>query len=197
MGEYARLITKSSNKIDIEQLKNSLEQDMEIEVVGSSNEVWEKLILKRNDYNQIIAEIIEVKNIEEEKQELIKGLDGSKPENGAEWVKEYIKNSNKIYRFELFEGVEDQYGWYSFEAVREAVWECCGGIMQNDGEGYRNEEGFFIVWQFEYEVEGPYEAAVLNRDGSWSCFEMELSNEEHIKEFKAGKVPNGLEILEF
>ena len=197
MGEYARVITKSMNKIDIENLKKAVEEDMKIEIIGNSEENWEKIILKRNDYNQIVTEIVEVKNIEEEKAALLEGLTNSEPRNSAEWTSSYIKEAKKIYRFELFEGAEDQYGWYSFEALREALWESSGGIMQNDGEGYRNEEGFFIVWQFEYEVEGPYEAAILDEYGKWLCFEMELSDKTHEQQFKAGKLPKGLEILEF
>lgn len=198
MSEFARLITKSEKEINfgnIDEVLHGTDMELEVEKDGDGN--WRKIILKRNDFNQILSVITKAENLEEEKKLLIDGLKDSEPANAAEWVKEYIEEAKNIYKFEIMEGSEDQYGWYTLESVREAIWEEVEGILQNDGEGYRNEEGFFIVWQFEYEVEGPYEAAVMDKKGKWHCFEMELENEEHVLQFKNGKVPQGLEILEF
>ena len=198
MSEFARLITKSEKEINFGNIDEVLHgTDMELEVEKDGNGNWRKIILKRNDFNQILSVITKAENLEDEKKLLIDGLKDSEPANAAEWVKEYIEEAKNIYKFEIMEGSEDQYGWYTLESVREAIWEEVEGILQNDGEGYRNEEGFFIVWQFEYEVEGPYEAAVMDKKGKWHCFEMELENEEHVLQFKNGKVPQGLEILEF
>ena len=198
MSEFARLITKSEKEINfgnIDEVLHGTDMELEVEKDGDGN--WRKIILKRNDFNQILSVITKAENLEDEKKLLIDGLKDSEPANAAEWVKEYIEEAKNIYKFEIMEGSEDQYGWYTLESVREAIWEEVEGILQNDGEGYRNEEGFFIVWQFEYEVEGPYEAAVMDKKGKWHCFEMELENEEHVLQFKNGKVPQGLEILEF
>lgn len=198
MSEFARLITKSEKEINFKNIDEVLKgTDMEIEVEKDGSGKWNKIVLKRNDFNQIVSVITRAENLEEEKKLLTNELSEAEPANAAEWVKEYISASKNIYKFEILEGAEDQYGWYSLESVRESVWEETDGILQNDGEGYRNEEGFFIVWQFEYEVEGPYEVAVMDKKGKWHCFEMELENEEHTAKFKEGKVPEGIEILEF
>ena len=171
---------------------------MVTEVINNTSGNWEKIVVKREDTNQIVTVLTIAENIEEEKKNLEKDIMGAEPSNAAEWVLKYLNDSKKIYKFEILEGAEDQYGWYTLESIREAVWEDVEGILQNDGEGYRNEEGFFILWQFEYEeLEGPYEAAVMDKKGKWQCFEMELSDEEHISQFKDGKVPEGLEIFEF
>ena len=198
MNEFMRLITNSTSEISFENIEEVLEDtDMKMEIVKDESGKWKELVVKREDTNQVVTIITKSENIEEEKKLLTEGLADSEPVNAAEWVMEYLKSAKTIYKFEIFEGSDDQYGWYTLESIREAIWEEVEGILQNDGEGYRNEEGFFIVWQFEYEVEGPYEAAVMDKKGKWQCFEMELSDEEHIAQFKKGKVPQGLEILEF
>ena len=199
MSEYIRLITKNENEINLKNIEEILKNtDMVTEVINNTSGNWEKIVVKREDTNQIVTVLTIAENIEEEKKNLEKDIMGAEPSNAAEWVLKYLNDSKKIYKFEILEGAEDQYGWYTLESIREAVWEDVEGILQNDGEGYRNEEGFFILWQFEYEeLEGPYEAAVMDKKGKWQCFEMELSDEEHISQFKDGKVPEGLEIFEF
>ena len=195
MENFGRLICKENKNYNLLEIKNIFAgTDMaDILIVEKDG----KIVVKRDDTEEKVVEISLVEDIKKEKEILLDGVKGTFPEKSCEWVKKYLEESNKIYSFELFEGVDDEYGWYIFESIRESMWEECGGIIQTDGEGYRNEEGFFILWQFEEDVEGYFEAAVLDKNGIWNCFEMDLSNNLHIKSFKNGEVPKGVEILEF
>jgi hypothetical protein len=76
-------------------------------------------------------------------------------------------------------------------AVRGAIQESAGGIVQADGEGFSNEEGFHVLWQFSDGVKGPWWMAVL-RDGEWITFQMQLGNRKHREAFLRGEIPAGV-----
>jgi hypothetical protein len=53
-----------------------------------------------------------------------------------------------IYAFQLLNGTDVEDGWARLHSLYNAVWEHAGGILQSDGEGFSNEEGYTILWQF-------------------------------------------------
>ena len=63
--------------------------------------------------------------------------------------------------------------------------------MQADGEGFTNEEGYHIVWQFSDSVSGPWKMGVL-QDGVWRHFSMDLGDPDHRAAFLKGTVPDDL-----
>jgi hypothetical protein len=75
--------------------------------------------------------------------------------------------------------------------VKDSIHAQVGGIIQADHEGFTEERGFQILWQFSDSVTGPWWMAVL-RDGKWIRFQMDLGNRKHRKAFLAGKVPDGV-----
>jgi hypothetical protein len=70
-----------------------------------------------------------------------------------------------------------------------------GGILQADGEGFSNEDGYLILWQFADTVDGDWNMAVLDKDGSWIRFQMNLGDPEQRAAFLKGRVPEGAKIL--
>ncbi len=67
-------------------------------------------------------------------------------------------------------------------------------VPQADGEGFCNEEGFTILWQFGDDANGKWNMGVL-KDRRWVHFEMDLGNEQHRKAFLGGQVPDGATVL--
>jgi hypothetical protein len=65
-------------------------------------------------------------------------------------------------------------------------------IVQADGEGFTNEDGYHIIWDFSDQVTGPWWMAVLV-NGRWVPFKMDLANRGHREAFLAGRVPAGVE----
>ncbi len=63
-------------------------------------------------------------------------------------------------------------------------------ILQADSEGFSNEGGYHILWQFNDSVEGPWWMGVL-RDGKWTHFEMDLGNQKQRESFLLGLIPEG------
>jgi len=74
----------------------------------------------------------------------------------------------------------------------DALREHAGGIQQADGEGFSNEDGFHILWQFSEKATGSWWMAVLDETGKWVTYPMDLGNEKHRKAFKEGRIPPGV-----
>jgi hypothetical protein len=51
-------------------------------------------------------------------------------------------------RSQLLSGTDVDDGWTPLHRVHSAVWNHVGGIFQADGEGFSDEDGFTILWQF-------------------------------------------------
>jgi hypothetical protein len=111
-----------------------------------------------------------------------------KPESGVQWLAEYLAEVKTIYRFQHLQGADLVDGGNALHALRSALWERGEAIIQADGEGFTNEEGFHIVWQFSDSVSGPWDMAIL-QDGAWHHFKMDLGDPDHREAFQQGEVP--------
>lgn len=100
-----------------------------------------------------------------------------------------------IYAFRLLSGTDVNDGWSRLHSVYNAVWQAAGGILQSDGEGFSNEAGYTILWQFSEAATGSWNVGVLS-DGRWVNFEIDLGNSEHREAFLQGKVPAGVRLLD-
>lgn len=130
----------------------------------------------------------------EEIQEFMQSVEQYQPASAAKWLKSYFNKVEVIYSFELTElAVMSDENMLIVDKVREAIWDKTGGILQSDDEGFTNEDGYHILWQFDEDAEDDWNMAVLNEQGQWETFMMDLGNPDHRKAFMAGKVPQGVE----
>jgi hypothetical protein len=74
--------------------------------------------------------------------------------------------------------------------VQGAIWEWAGGILQSDGEGVTNENGYYILWRFVENAAGLANMAVLDGE-QFVEFEMDLADPEQRAAFREGRVPDG------
>jgi len=118
-----------------------------------------------------------------------------KPDSAAAWLKSYFPCVKVIYSFQLLSGTDIDDGYSLMHKVYGVVWKYAGGILQADQEGFSNEGGYTILWQFSEEVEGSWDAGVLGPDGRWLNFEMDLGNRAHREAFLRGVVPTGAKNL--
>lgn len=87
-------------------------------------------------------------------------------------------------------GADVEDGWTPVHRLYDTVWEHVGGILESDGEGFSDEDGFTILWQFGARVTGKWNTGVL-KDGRRVHFEMNLGSEQHRNAFLSGRVPDG------
>lgn len=125
-----------------------------------------------------------------ELDEIIQELDGVEPASGAAWVADYLRSAKTIYRFtphhEDFE--------LAMEALRAVMWGIqkeSAGIAYAEGEGWSNQDGCQVTWEFDREdgLEGAWQVAVLDSAGHWQSFSLELSDRAQCRAFREGRSP--------
>jgi hypothetical protein len=116
----------------------------------------------------------------------------ARPKSGADWLQTYLATVRTIYTFQLLNQLDQGNSWTVLHKIKTTLWNAVGGIFQADGEGFSNEGGYHILWQFSDEAEGDWWMAVL-RDGAWQKFKMDLGNPSHRDAFARGQIPDGVE----
>ena len=111
------------------------------------------------------------------------------PASAVQWLQRYFDGVAVIYAFEVLSAASTDNNFEIVSAIRTAIWDRTGGILQNDNEGFTNEEGFHILWQFDDDASGDKYCAVLDADGSWIRFRMDLGDPFQRMAFLGGELP--------
>jgi hypothetical protein len=200
MGYYIRVFAKSDTIPSIARLQTVVPPGQELSSESGEELAWTQLVL-RHKTGQEIA-LVERNPVtpgelgEEELNEFLEDIRHEKPDSAVEWLLQFLPRVKAIYAFQLLSGTELEAGWEGVHAVRTAIWNDVGGILQADLEGLSNEDGYHILWQFIGDHEGPPAVAVLNDDkATWTAFEIKLDNPEHKAAFLDGSVPQGAKLL--
>lgn len=202
MAYRIRILSKNEARVPTSQLWERLGSESLaalIEVEKGDEETWDRIALSHPD-GDLIA-LIERESIppaEYETSDLAEyaeEIEGERPEAAARWLGDYFPRVRAIYVFQLLDGTYRDGGWAAVHAIQGEVWGAVGGIMQADGEGFTNEDGYQILWQFGEEVEGPWKMAILGEDGRWTAFEMDLGDRRQRDAFLAGRVPDGMRLV--
>jgi hypothetical protein len=198
MGYYTRVLSKQEESPTLEELAQSLRVDhpeYKLTIEDGTDEEWESLLLSGNDGVEVA--VIERSPVadgslgQDEIAELIEESRDCKPESGVRWLADYLAEVKTIYAFQHLQGSETETGSNVLNALRSTIWERGDAIIQADGEGFTNEEGYHIVWQFSDSVSGPWNMGVY-KDGLWHHFKMDLGDPDHRSAFLAGDVPDDL-----
>jgi hypothetical protein len=196
VGYYTRVLSKDDEFPSLDELSQRLRADhpdYRLTMEEGSEEEWESLLLSGTDGVEVA--IIERNPVfddslgQGEIAEFLEELEVAKPENNVEWLKEYLEDIKTIYAFQHLQGDDTMEGSNALHAVRTALWERGEAILQADLEGFTNEEGYHIVWQFSDTVSGPWNMAVL-QDGTWLNFSMDLGDPDHRTAFLSGEAPS-------
>jgi hypothetical protein len=197
VGYYIRVLGTSLANVPLHQLKTSAHPAL-IEADSEGGKDWQQFVLKHADGPEIAA--VERNLVEdgelgaEELQEFLDEVQFHRPDSAARWLKEYFPRVKVICAFQLLSGTDLKDGWSQLHKVYNTVWSVAGGILQADGEGFSNEEGYTILWQFGESATGSWNVGVLV-DSRWVHFEIDLGNSQHRESFWNGKVPAGAKIL--
>lgn len=198
MGYYIRVLGTNPVEIPLESLRATASPAV-IEAKDDGIGEWQNIVLRHKD-GPAIASIEKNLVVEgglgaDELQEFIEEVPLCHPEVAARWLLDYFTRVKVIYAFRLLSGTDVKDGWSSLHNVYSTVWASAGGILQSDGEGFSNEAGYTILWQFSENAEGPWNVGVLS-EGGWVHFEIDLGNPEHRKAFLQGSVPAGVQVLD-
>lgn len=198
MGYYTRVLSKQGSFPSVDELVSILHSKnprIRLSVEEGNEDSWESLLLSEVDGTEIA--LIERNPVadgtlgHDEIAEFVDEVKQCRPQSGADWLLEYLKTIKTIYAFQHLNGSESEAGFEALDTIRSAIWGRGDAIIQADGEGFTNEDGYGIIWQFSESVTGPWNMAVL-KNGVWQKFEMDLGNPKHRIAFLNGEVPDGL-----
>jgi hypothetical protein len=192
-----RVLSKDAEFPAFEELADfihSAHPDYKLTIEEGTEEEWESLLLSGNDEVEVaILERIPVFD-EHDVAEFIDETQDCKPESGVQWLHEFLADVKNIYEFQHLQGSETEDGGNALHALRSHLWERGDAILQADNEGFTNEEGFHVVWQFSDSVSGPWNMGIL-QDGTWHHFKMDLGDPDHRQAFLNGEMPSDLTII--
>jgi hypothetical protein len=203
MGYFIRVLSLSDENIDLDLIENHLLQNKlkaTIKIDEMYEDFWSRIIVSYKNGKEIC--VVERTLVNEgsegrvEVNELLEEISFCKPKSAAEWLQEYLINVKVVYSFEILGGAYERNGWDIIGAIKEVIWGSLNAVIQADNEGFTNEDGYHILWQFEDDVDGDWYMAVLNSEGEWIKFKMDLGNTEQRNAFFQGEVPNGASLLD-
>lgn len=198
MGYYTRVLSKDEEFPPFDELAQFVQAEhpqFKLTLEEGTEEKWESLLLSSDD--EVEVAVLECCPVydgsvgQDEIADFIEDLRDVKPESGAQWLKGYLDEVKTIYAFQHLQGAEMVEGGNALHALRAKLWERGDAILQADDEGFTNEEGYHIVWQFSDSVSGPWNMGVL-QDGVWRHFSMDLGDPDHRAAFLEGSVPDDL-----
>jgi hypothetical protein len=196
MGYYTRIVGVNDSPIKLDDIKKlflAKKIDVKIDIVEGSDNSWEVIDIF-NKSNDIILRVesncVEEGSLaKEELNEFREDISTAKPASAVTWLNTYFNKVKIIYTFQFFSKTLEDDNYEIVDALRTYIWNNAGGIFQADDEGFSNEEGYHILWQFNDNVTGNWNMAVLDNKGKWVTFCMDLGDIEQRKCFFAGQVP--------
>jgi hypothetical protein len=198
MGYYTRVLSKLEEFPALDELAQFIRAEhpgFKLTIEDGAEEEWESLLLSSND--DVEVAVIERNPVavgsvgQDEIAEFIEDTRDCKPESGVQWLADYLAEVKTVYAFQHLQGSDIEDGGNALHALRSAIWERGDAIIQADGEGFTNEDGYHIVWQFSDSVSGPWNMAVLQEE-TWHHFRMDLGDPDHRAAFLRGEVPDDL-----
>lgn len=198
MSYDIRLFSQSTHTVSVLQLQSALD-DCRFEVLDGDDAVWTELLVSSLSGDEIcIIDRTSRRLMTRETDSLRSELDAGSPRSAALWANAYIGAARVLYgcRYLSF-GLSNVYSSVP-GSVMWAIQSIVGsGIIHAEGQGFSNEEGYQITWEFSDRVQGPRQMAVLGDGGRWQPFEMDLGDVKQRAAFRAGARPVGVELLEF
>ena len=201
MAYYTRVLSKDEEFPpfdELAQLVRTEHSGYKLTVESGTEEEWEALLLSGDD--EVEVALIERNPVfdgsvgQDEIADFIEDIQDCKPESGVAWLNEYLASVRTIYAFQHLQGADTEEGGNVLHALRSAIWERGDAILQADHEGFTNEDGYHIVWQFSDSVSGPWNMGVF-QDGTWYHFKMDLGDSDHRAAFLNGEMPADLSAI--
>ncbi|MBX2971443.1 MAG: hypothetical protein KF803_18900 [Cyclobacteriaceae bacterium] len=176
-----------------EKLKASIEVD------DGTLDNWTQLLVKDKDdrdlflieKNEVIEGELGQEEIEEFKEEIVE----CKPTSAVKWLLGYFDKVKVIYAFQILNSVDNDESWNIVGVLKSKIWSETEGILQADNEGFSNEQGYHILWQFSDNASGPWYMAVKDSSDNFVNFKMDLGDKKQRQEFFDGRVPKGAELV--
>jgi hypothetical protein len=195
VSSYIRVLAESDQKAPLSELRTVLGPAFEVVAEGGDELEWPGLILRQVNGPEVAIirrdPVGEGKSGSEELAELASGMQNASPARTVEWLRHYFAHVKVVYTMEPLPGSEELDGASAMLRAQAYFWKRFGGILQADNEGFSNREGYHVLWQFRNPQQGELEAAVMDDNGEWIGFVMDMDDPEQVAAFQRGEVPAG------
>lgn len=198
MPYYTRVLSKDAEFPSFDELAEFLRNHhpgFKLTIEEGGEDEWDSLLLSGE--GELEVAVLERNPVsdgsigQDEIADFLEDTQDAKPDTGVQWLHEFLADVKTIYAFQHLQGSQTEEGGNALHALRAHLWERGDAILQADNEGFTNEEGYHIVWQFSDTVSGPWNMAVL-QDATWHHFTMDLGDPDHREAFLNGEVPPDL-----
>jgi len=199
MGYYIRVLGTTDPNIHIDELingltSNGLKANFEFNQKESPDN-WSIIGVANSDGVDLIQiernTVVDGELGKEELEEFREEIKDYKPTSAVKWLDKFFDKVKVIYAFQLLNAAFEDNNFSIVSAIKSSIWTKTGGILQADNEGFSNEDGYHILWQFTDDVTGNWNMSVKNFLGHWTNFTMDLGDQRQREEFWQGKVPKG------
>jgi len=113
------------------------------------------------------------------------------PSTAVKWLCQFMSRVKVLYEFRPMQAINTEEGWQIFNEVWTNLRENLQGIVHLENEGFTNETGAQITWEYSTPESGDLKVATLNKNGTeWIEYTLDLANQAHCKMFMAGEVPD-------
>jgi len=197
MGYYIRVLGITDPNIHIDELIKGLSNEgltakFDLDPTESPDN-WTVIGVANSDGDELMQIernlVIEGELGQEELEELREDIKDCKPNSAVKWLDKYFDKVKVIYAFQLLNAAMEDQNFEIVGSIKATIWNKLGGLLQADNEGFSNEDGYHILWQFADNVTGRWSMAVKNIFGQWTNFTMDLGDKKQREEFWSGKVP--------
>jgi hypothetical protein len=204
MSYYIRVLGKNNPNIPLIEIEKNLKKEGLIANIKVSEtdkfQNWTSLeILNKKGEAIAILEKNVVENSElgsEEIEEFIEEIEDCEPKSAVDWLNDFLSKTKVIYAFQILKAAFEDDNFEIISNIKVLIWQKTDGIIQADNEGFTNQDGYHILWQFDDGVKGDWAMAVLNSKNEWIKFNMDLGNKKHRAAFFKGEIPEGVKTIE-
>ncbi len=202
MPYYIRVLSTSTEPPTFAELNRALKEagtSAQLTVEEGNGEAWDAIAVADSEGSEVAVierNLVKPDSLgEEELEEFVEEIGEALPVTARAWLLDFFERVRCIYAIQVLGPVDQGNGWLIVGTLHERLRIDAPAILQADGEGFTNDAGFHILWQFNDGVEGPWDMGVLE-NGSWTYFEMDLGSRKHREAFLDGRVPHGVKRIE-
>ena len=193
-----RVFARDLRRIPVRDLRSQIDAAKFALTADREDDDWREAVIRHKNGEDIA--IIERDAVTdgsvalEEIEEFVEESEAIKPGSAARWLRNELPKVKVIFVFQVLHGTDLKDGWDPLHKIFSFVRETGNGFSQADLEGFSNDDGDQITWDFSDRVSGKWNMALLQQ-GKWLTFEMELGDPEQKREFMQGQVPAGAKLL--
>lgn len=173
MGYYIRVLGTVDPDIHIDELIGALTKiTLTAKFEVDSNEEpgkWTVVNILNHDYKPLAQlernPVVDGELGQDELDEFREIIQDYKPTSAVKWLTNYFDKVKVIYAFQMLNESFEDSNFKIISCIKEEIWNKTNGILQADYEGFSNEDGYHILWQFSDDVKGEWSCAVINELG--------------------------------